>query len=614
MAASTWNLANTTDIMLEPSTDGNFTAFGGGPAGLNNETDYFIQGSECESKNAWASAYRGMMHDEGADLPIGTDEVAMIWTIYHVPNALTDNAGAGETGHVIRAGSAVDANYYYFKVGDNLTLLFETWVPWVVNWDNSLESGTVGTPTATIDHIGAGWDVSANGPTKGSPAGIDCIREGRFELQYRDGDATPNGPNTFALAEAFSNDNSRRWGVLEFIAGTYRMQGYHSFGDASNPVYFQDSDVVLFIRDTPYAPAGFNRIEIENASTDVDWDNIIITALGTQSPGTFVVTSGAFDAVNCQFIGMGTFDFLSSSSATACVFAGTAQVTAPGTDLSGSQFVEPTVAADTAAVVWDTATDTDGLLDNTSFVSHPTTAHHAIEFSTFATSFDLVGIAFSGFGAEGANDAALYFPDTGSDRAWVVNLIGCTGTINFKKVRAGDTVSLVIDPVTLAITVENSAGTAISGARVIAEVTSAAGGWPYQESISIVQTAGTATATHTAHGLSTNDWVVIRGATQEEYNGVHQITVTGVNTYTFSVDSGATSPATGSPTATFAVIQGTTNVSGFISATYSYTANQPVRVRTRSATTPPYYKPDVRTVTIDSGSGASQTIALITDQ
>lgn len=67
---------------------------------------------------------------------------------------------------------------------------------------------------------------------------------------------------------------------------------------------------------------------------------------------------------------------------------------------------------------------------------------------------------------------------------------------------------------------------------------------------SITQTAGTATLTTTAaHGRATGDWVTVEGATQVGYNGVHQITVTGTDTFTFAVDSSVVSPATGTITA-----------------------------------------------------------------
>lgn len=62
----------------------------------------------------------------------------------------------------------------------------------------------------------------------------------------------------------------------------------------------------------------------------------------------------------------------------------------------------------------------------------------------------------------------------------------------------------------------------------------------------LTQSAGLATCTTgSAHGYSTGDWVYVRGANQTEYNGVVQITVTSTTVFTFSVDSGATSPATG---------------------------------------------------------------------
>lgn len=63
---------------------------------------------------------------------------------------------------------------------------------------------------------------------------------------------------------------------------------------------------------------------------------------------------------------------------------------------------------------------------------------------------------------------------------------------------------------------------------------------------SLAQTAGTATLNSTAaHGLQDGDLVRVSGANQTEYNGDHYITVVDADEFTFSVDSGATSPATG---------------------------------------------------------------------
>jgi hypothetical protein len=65
---------------------------------------------------------------------------------------------------------------------------------------------------------------------------------------------------------------------------------------------------------------------------------------------------------------------------------------------------------------------------------------------------------------------------------------------------------------------------------------------------SVTSVTTTATVTTTAnHGLVTNDYVKIAGATPTAYNGVYQITVTAVNKFTY-IFAGGTSPATGTIT------------------------------------------------------------------
>lgn len=63
----------------------------------------------------------------------------------------------------------------------------------------------------------------------------------------------------------------------------------------------------------------------------------------------------------------------------------------------------------------------------------------------------------------------------------------------------------------------------------------------------LTQAAGTATATSTAHGYSTNDVVTIFGATPSEYNGVYTITVVDANTFTYihTTPAAIASPAAG---------------------------------------------------------------------
>jgi hypothetical protein len=63
---------------------------------------------------------------------------------------------------------------------------------------------------------------------------------------------------------------------------------------------------------------------------------------------------------------------------------------------------------------------------------------------------------------------------------------------------------------------------------------------------SLTRSVGTATATTpSAHGWTTGQEVEIRGAAQSEYNKITTITVTGANTFTYSVSGSPASPATG---------------------------------------------------------------------
>ncbi len=65
-------------------------------------------------------------------------------------------------------------------------------------------------------------------------------------------------------------------------------------------------------------------------------------------------------------------------------------------------------------------------------------------------------------------------------------------------------------------------------------------------SVAITASDGVATVTNASHGYKTGDEVVISGATEDDFNGAHDITVTGDDTYTYPTTA-ADGPATGAP-------------------------------------------------------------------
>jgi hypothetical protein len=270
-------------------------------------------------------------------------------------------------------------------------------------------------------------------------------------------------------------------------------------------------------------------------------------------------------------------------------------------------------------LIWDVATDPDGLLDNMTFTKTSGTAHHAIEFGTAiptAANYTLRGCAFgtdfSGSQPGTTGDETFHFLDTTG--TITLNLVSCTGNFGYRT--EGVAVTLVEDPVTTALTIQTSASppVPIVSARVFIETSDGTGPLPFAESVVIEQSGGTATVTHNGHGLSTDHYVVIRDAIPNEYNKVAQITKTTDDEYTYAVDSGASSPATGSPVSSAVIISALSTGSGVASDTRTFSSNQPFKGWARKSSGSPYYQNGAITGIISSTDGFTASIALLSDE
>jgi hypothetical protein len=248
-------------------------------------------------------------------------------------------------------------------------------------------------------------------------------------------------------------------------------------------------------------------------------------------------------------------------------------------------------------------------------LSKGVSAHHAIEFgSSSLATMTLRGIDFTGFNiANESNDSALYFVDTGADVNWTVNLVGCSGNISYKKVRAGDTVTLVADPVTYKITVQDTDGAVIDAARVFFTV---ATGGPlfFQASVTITRVGTVATVSHTAHGIANGDKVVIRGVNQSEYYGIHTVSNVTTNTYDYTVAGAPTTPATGTITSSVVLISELTDALGVVSGSRTFASNQPISGNVRKSSSSPYYKTGAIVGTINNTTGLDLTVTLLSDE
>jgi len=137
----------------------------------------------------------------------------------------------------------------------------------------------------------------------------------------------------------------------------------------------------------------------------------------------------------------------------------------------------------------------------------------------------------------------------------------------------------------------------------------------YDASVTITGSGTTATVSHTAHGLSSGDYVIISGVTNDDdYNGVYQITKINDNSYTYTADSTLTSPATGTITAKWAIISGATDANGYIEDVRSFSLPQPIQGWVRKTSASPYFQQGVISGTINTANGFSVTVQLVSDE
>jgi len=601
-----------TDITLAENTTG-WSALGGGASGLAAGPDFAMEGTNCVDKQVTASE-KGQVFAAGAGIAPGANTHFFVWAFLATPglaNTLANRGLAIIIGTGLAAYNAfhVEGSNTYGAAG-RVGKCYP--IRYVTTGTASPPYRTLtGSPGANPQYFGATANIT--GTVKGANLGVDAIRYGTGGF-ITAGEVA--NPATFAGFQAANDATSARWGIFTLVGGSYELQGRFVIGqnNAGTPTlaYFNDSNRNIIILDTPHSLTDFTQIIIDHASTQVYWTNINITALGTNNPGRIVVNNGTtVSFTTCFFTSIGITTLTSIVTALNCTWRLCGAITAAGADLSGSSVLTPNVTADTSGLIWNTATDPDGYLDDMTF-SKGTTAHHAIEFGTSSpTSITLRRPKTSGFNASnGQNDSTFHIKRTTG--TVTINIIGGVGNFTYKT--DGATVVIVIDPVTTTVVVRDENGALLANAAILLYASDGTGDLPYQESVTITRSGSVATVSHTAHGMATNHYVRILGCNQQEYNGVKQITVIDANSYTFAVTGTPATPATGTPQATGVIISGTTSGTGQLSDTRTFSNNQPVTGWVRKGTSAPYYQEaSLAGNTISSSAGLTINVKMIPD-
>ena len=313
-----------TDLALidDAQAVASYAATGGGAGGLADETDYFINDTQCISKAGFTAVQKGIIHDDVAAPTITAGDAVFIWGRQANRNIMDTIANSG--GAVIMGTS--NAIFQGFNVdGSNVEgseLL--SWISYAVDPTQtpSYASGSPGA-ASTWDHFGMEWKILSSGSLKGNPNAVGNSRHGR-ELQVTEGFTVADG--TFDGAATTDATVTNRWGILTPVAGGYLFHGAFVMGTVATAVNFIDADRSINVLDDPFLPAGFNEFEIRNASSVVEWTNIVIKHLGTNTPSLLTLNVGTFTGLLCQFDGFDTTTFASTGSCLSSTWSNSARI------------------------------------------------------------------------------------------------------------------------------------------------------------------------------------------------------------------------------------------------------------------------------------------------
>lgn len=600
------------DIGIDAGTWGESSDGGWDTGGaMVDDGNLYYNGVACvsaqltkDSNGTGAAGPATIMYLHTAAFTIPADGAALIHHLWAAPPALNTLANSGI---IILAGTDLGNFYGWNASGSDFAPAPRGgWANYAINPAIASPDFTVGTIT-TYNMIGMA--VAATAQARGNPNACNAVRYGRCEAIFTDGDFA-NGYATFNGYALVDSASANKWNLIDPVAGGYQIQGLMSLGTAGTPVDFRDENKSLSIINTINVTTAFNKIEVNNAASNIEWSAISISALGTVSIGSFeMVDNATVLKTSCTFTDMGTFIYLSNATILNSIYRRCGIITTVSASFTGCTF--DNAIGSTAVLCTD-------LIDISSCTFNSSGTGHAMEIAPTGAgphTINLSGNQFTGYAAtDGStgNEAILINPATSSADI-TLNIVG-GGSIPTIMLDAGYTgaFTLVVQPVTLKVIVKDTLGAIIENARVIVLVSDSLN-FPFNETVTATSSGTIATITHPAHGYVSNDYVRINGANENDYNGAFQITVVDVNTYTYTMTGATASPATGTLKSTTVLLIGLTDALGVIENTKSYGVNQNISGRVRKSTGSPYYKTSGISGVIDKASGATINVQMIGD-
>jgi len=612
----TTDLNDITDA--ESGTWGEITGYTQGGTPSVNDNDFFIQGQACTSQSTSnkTGLVVSMYFDYGSDLSgsFGAGDCIFFWQGLMAPNAMDTVANGGLR---LGVGSGIGDFEMWISGGkDYGRNPYGGWANIAIDptYNSSTGDYTIGTPTGAYRYFASHLNL-LSAISKGNPHVIDAIRYGRGELIIEYGETADYGTFAGLATENDKNVTSyyNRWGLFQAEGIGYLWKGLMSFGNATNACDFRDSNRNITIDDCPRTYAAFNKIEINNASSRVDWTGINITTANESglSVGSFEMKADAtVNLINCVFTGMSTFIFDSNATLDTVTFRRCGLVTQAGADIDDCIFDEPSGAI---ALTADAPDDIDGCTFNSDGTGH------AIEIAPVGAgpfTFTLTGCNFNDYAASDGstgNEALLIHPATNSANITLYTSGGSTPSIMEHASYTG-TFTLIPDPVDVYVKAITATGVEVQNARVLLRAKDGTGPFPYNVTVTIVNSGTLATVSHGTHGMATGDKVQISGGNLAANRGVFTITYIDAGSYSYTMGSTPGSSPTGTIKCTFVALAGLTDVNGEIETSRVYSSDQPVIGWARKSTSTPLYKTAPLVGTIDDIIGFTGTGVLIIDE
>ena len=410
-----------------------------------DETNFYIQGSECISAQFTKTGVGTIINIQGTAFTVDTDGAILIWSFWASPSSLATYANGGVrtlVGNTLGDFIAFKASGSDFEPNP-----IGGWYNFAIDPDVATVDTAVGSPTGIWTHVGMA--INATAQSRGNPHAVDAIRVGRCSLEVTAGDATAYG--TFTGMSNFDISTAQRYALFQKIFGGYRWQGLMSIGLAGTSVDFRDSNANIFVANTPMVSSAFNRIEFRNSASNIEWTSISMSAqdgvdnliAATNSRGNFEVVDNATVVFNtCSFTDMGTFIFNDGANANTIngtTFRRCDKITTAGATLSGCT-IDDTFNATVALTTSSPANAAK--ISDTEFISGGN--GNGLEITGTAANITLSGLDFTGYSPTVDADKAIYVNiATGS---MTINISGGSGVTASAHVRtAGAIVTVAAD-------------------------------------------------------------------------------------------------------------------------------------------------------------------------